>query len=351
MLNTRKKIERYLRGLPPGVLEVQSTESIEILEMTPGSRNINFHVRVNHKDLIFRVSIDQQSGPPNQIEYEFRVLKLLKDHRIAPKAYYLDESGECFDFGVLIEEYFEGPHLSLEKGEISKVAELLVRLHSLESGGMPLLIWRDPLADTYELVRSELISYEAKRTSEKKAISLAKKLLAGTEASVDEYRHLFDPDCLNHTDVVCDNFVKTSQGLRLIDWEKPRIDDCSYDICCFLSEPAQLWCSQKVLTREDREDFLKTYARLSGKKVDLLREKVRIREPLVSLHWILWGASRLWDLRECRTVPELVQAHEERRMRYERIAHPDNIEKLLESFDPKLTERDFRKTRQAKTSG
>jgi len=292
----REKIEPYLRHLRPGVLGVQGIDSVEILEMTPGAYNLNFHIRVNHREFIFRINIEQQSGLPNQIEYEYSVLRFLESHRIAPKAYFFDNSEECFDFGILIEEYLEGPHLSLDQGQIQEVAELLVRLHSLVPGDMPLMIWSDPLADTYELVRRDLIGYERKRTSEKKTISLARKLLVRSEAVIDDHRRLFYARSLNHTDVVCDNFIKTSQGLRLIDWEKPRVDDPTYDICCFLSEPAQLWCSSRVLTPEDRENFLETYARLIGKKEDRLREKVGIREPLVSLHWILWGATKLCDL-------------------------------------------------------
>lgn len=328
----RQKIEQYLGDLPPGVLDARRADSIQILEMTPGAYNLNFHVRVNGREFVFRINIEQQSGLANQVEYEFGVLKFLEGHRLAPKAYHCDNDRNHFDFGVLIEDYLEGPHLSLEDEEIPEVAELLVRLHSLPRGDKPFMIWTDPLADTYDLVRRDLIGYEAKRASGKKTISLAERLLARAEGSLDRYRQLFEASSLNHTDVVCDNFVKTSQGLRLIDWEKPRVDDSTYDICCFLSEPAQLWCSQRVLTPEGRETFLNTYARLSGKKEDCLREKVGIREPLVSLHWILWGATKLCDLRDRRTVPELLQAHEEKAVRYERIAHPENIEKLLESF-------------------
>jgi hypothetical protein len=52
------------------------------------------------------------------------------------------------------------------------------------------------------------------------------------------------------------------------------------------------------------------------------------------LHWILWGANKLCNLSERRTAPELIQAHEEKAFRYERIADPVNIEKLFELFQP-----------------
>jgi len=326
-----EKIERYLRDLPPGVLDRGYPDSIEILEMMPGAYNLNFHIRVDGREFVFRINIEQQSGLPNQVEYEFAILRFLEPHRLAPKAYYCDNKRDYFDFGILIEQYLQGPHLSLDMEEMPRVAELLARLHSLGPRHEGLVVWQDPLADTYDLVQKDLKEYQAKRASEQRTIGLAKRLLDRAEPSVDRFGRLFAPASLNHTDVVCDNFVKTTEGLRLIDWEKPRIDDSTYDLCCFLSEPAQLWCSQRVLDPGGRESFLKTYADLTGENPDRLWEKVRIREPLVSLHWILWGATKLCDLRERRTVPELLTAHEEKTARYERIAHPDNIERLLGS--------------------
>jgi len=337
LADSGEKIVQYLKGLPPEVLEVQNIDSVEILEMVTGSYNINFHVRVDQKEFVFRVNIDQQSGLSNQIEYEFMVMKFLESHNIAPKAYYFDDSQERFDYPVMIEEYLEGSILSLETEKnisevISKVAELLARLHSLEPGDIPFITWRDPLTDTYELARNDLIDYEAKRSPEKKIISLAKKVLVKTEEVVLEHRRLFHADSLNHTDLCFGNFINMAQGLRLIDWEKPRVDDCSYDICCFLSEPAELYNSRRVLNPEERMNFLEAYSRLSGKNVDQLIKRVKIREPLISLHWILWGATMLCDLKDRHTSPELLESHKEKTVRYERIAHPENIEKLLEYY-------------------
>ncbi len=332
MAITEQKIERYLRDLPPGVLNFRSIDSVEILGMRPGTYNLNFHIKINHREFIFRVNIEQQSGLPNQIEYEFIVLKFLENHRVAPKAYHFDNTRDHFEFGILIEDYLEGPHASLQRGGTPDLAELLARLHSLKLGNTPFIAWRRPLIRTYQLARNDLTDYERKGTSEKGTIGLAKEVLNRAEALLREYEELFDGDSLNHTDVVCDNFIKTPEGLRLIDWEKPRVDDCSYDIACLFSEPAQLWFSQNILTPENRKGFLETYASLAGKRADLLLEKVRVREPLVSLHWVLWGASKLCDLKERRTKPELMRAHEEKVARYERVARPENIQKLLDSI-------------------
>jgi hypothetical protein len=76
---TSQKIEHYLKELPPGVLELRGTRSIEIVKMIPGTYNLNFHVRVNQREFIFRINIDQQSGQPNQIEYEYDALRFLEN--------------------------------------------------------------------------------------------------------------------------------------------------------------------------------------------------------------------------------------------------------------------------------
>ena len=92
-----------------------------------------------------------------------------------------------------------------------------------------------------------------------------------------------------------------------------------------------MWCSRKLLPSDDRVNFLNDYARWSGKNADQLMKKVKIREPLISLHWILWGATKLVDLQDRQTAPELLAAHEEKMARYERIADSVNMEKLLDS--------------------
>jgi thiamine kinase-like enzyme len=328
----RKRIEKYLKNIPPGILGVQNMGSLEIHKMTPGSYNLNFHISVDTKEFIFRVNIDQQSGLSKQVEYEYNTLKFLEGHGLAPDVYHIDDTRQHFEFDILIEQYLAGPHLLLEKSYIPEVAALLAKLHSLDHCGANFIAWQDPLKDTYDFVQNDVAHYKTRKTAEEKIIARSERILAEIGLRILKSDLPFQADSLNHTDVGCDNFIRTPQGLRMIDWEKPRVDDCSYDLSCFLSEPAQLWCSTHVLNAEDREAFIEEYARLSGKNVGLLRKKIRIREPMVSLHWILWGATKLCDLREKRTSPELLDAHEEKIFRYERIARVENVEKLMGSL-------------------
>jgi thiamine kinase-like enzyme len=327
-----KSIEKYLKNMPPDILGIRNMDSLKFIKIFTGSYNLNFHINADQKDFIFRVNIEQQSGLSKQVEYEYNTLKFLEGHKLAPDAYHIDDTRRHFDFDILIEQYLEGPPLNLEKSQLPNVAAVLSKLHSLHPHGMKFITWQDPLKDTYNLVKKDFIHYETRKTAQKKIITLAERILKKIRSRALKTDLPFQADSLNHTDVVCDNFIHTTQGLRLIDWEKHRVDDCTYDLSCFLAEPAQLWCSDHVLDTEERDFFLIEYARLSGKNAELLKKKVDIREPMVSLHWMLWGATKLCDLREARTTPELLGAHEEKTARYERLSQVESIEKLLDAL-------------------
>lgn len=328
----RSKVATYLRELPPQWLGLEERGLVEVLGMTPGSYNLNFHVRVAGHNFLFRINIEPQSGLAHQVEYEYRVLRFLEGHGIAPRAYHMERAAEAFGYGVMVEEFLEGRHLVLEGEAIEEVARLLARLHGLRPQGAPFITWQDPLAETRNLVLSDLESYRAKRQADPRMVRLAEQLMEKCKPRLRDGRGLFLGECVNHTDVVCDNFIAGPNGLRMIDWEKPRVDDRSYDLGCFLSEPAQRWCLQRVMGRASRRAFMETYAAASGEPLRVLEDKVAIREPLISLHWILWGATKLLDLGEQRTPPELVQAHEEKTARFQTLARPEQIEKLLDEF-------------------
>lgn len=326
----RETITRYLKHLPSEVLGAQNSPSVEVLELCHGAYNLNYHVTVDGRDYLFRVNIEQQSGMADQIEYEGRAIRFLGQHQIAPKCYYLDNTKQQFEFGIMIEEYLRGPYISLTPDEMPAIADLLARLHAVRPGNLPLIIWANPLMDNYNMVCEDLQEYEAKKTPDEKIIRLTKQFMRKIRPTLSKYHSLYAPDGINHTDPALDNFIHTTEGLKLIDWEKPRWDDCSYDVSCFLCEPCELWCTAEPLCSQGHEILLETYIRLSNRDPDLFRQKVRIRTPLVSMHWILWGASRLCDARDNLMAAELQNLQEAKIPRWERIADPRNIEKLLE---------------------
>jgi thiamine kinase-like enzyme len=327
----KKEIEFYLRQIEPRLLGLAHVDSIEILNLIYGSRNLNFHIRVNQKDLNFRVNIEQRRWPIDQSEYEYNVLKFLAPYKIAPQPYHFDKTKQYFNFGIIIQAYLKGSYLKLDSGRIWQTAELLAKLHSIPIKKTKFLVWKNPLKETWEMAERDLVSYASKANSDEGLVRMARDVLNKTAVTAETHSSLFQSDCLNHKDVVCDNIIQTTDGLKLIDWEKPGVDDCTYDICCILSHPAQLWCSQKTLPPKDLERFIDTYTQLTGKNKDLLMEKVKIRQSLVSLHWILWAAIKLCDFRSQHTVSELVEAHQQRVHRFEAVACLENIEKILDT--------------------
>ena len=173
---------------------------------------------------------------------------------------------------------------------------------------------------------SDLQEYMAKKSADKQVITLADQFLAKATPVVQEKTALFAPDGINHTDLAVDSFIKTRDGLKMINSEKPRFDDSTYDVYCLLSRPD---ASRATRISPAAEIFLKEYIRLSGRNDELFREQVRVREPLVALRSIFWGLNRLCDLKDQTTVSALQEAHEERVSRWERIADPRHIERLI----------------------
>lgn len=326
------QIASYLRSLPPEILGVNHADPIKVLETTHGTYNVNYHVCVGEKDFIFRINFEQQSGLPDQIEYEFAAMKYLEKACIAPKVYHLDNTKTAFEYGILIEEYLEGPYVRLVEEEMMEIASLIAALHTVPPWGLPFIVWRDPLRDHYRQLEGDLEEYKARLTPDREIIGLTQEFLKQSLPVVGRYSSWFKPECITHTDDAIDNFVRTSQGLRLIDWEKPRIDDSTFDVSCFLCEPAQLWCSPQVLSPRGREIFLDTYLRLSQREEEQFVSKLKIREPFTALHWVLWAANRLCAFRDGWAVDELLPVLSLKVERLERVAQPQQIEKALKSL-------------------
>jgi len=323
------RIIGYIRSLPPETLGLTAVDDPRIIDMTPGSYNLNYHILVGGAAFNFRVNIDQQSGLANQIEHEFKVLTFLEDHGIAPKGFLYDDSRRHFDFDILIQSYLDGPHLLFNARDVKDAAALLAALHALDPVDKGFTTWHDPLRDTQRLVAADLAEYTAKKSADPENVHLVRKALAVIEKKVAATHHRFVADSLNHTDVAMDNFIRTRNGLRMVDWEKPRVDDGTYDLGCFLSKPVQLWCSETILDKANEDAFVRHYAACRGLDPDLLAAKIALREPLISLHWVLWGGGKLCDLKDRTTSPALLAAHSAHRPRYERISHPANIKEIL----------------------
>jgi thiamine kinase-like enzyme len=288
--------------------------------------NINFIIRVGQNRFVLRVNIEQQSGLKNQIEYEYKTLRFLEDYKIAPKPYLVDKSKGRLQYGFLIEEYIPGKYLDYKLSGILSAAALLATLHRIPWPSDNFFIrWSNPLEENLKDVSELLKQYATRTFRDSKLVSLSDKLIRGLEKRTTCYSKSFHSNSIVHTDVVNDNFILSPQGLKLIDWEKPRIDDASYDLCCFLGTPPELWSSSRIMRDEEKNLFLLKYCRHMRIKLKDIKEKVRIRQPYVSLHWILWAANRLTDLKEGIISSELMKFHYSNVSRYKKVVSLEHL--------------------------
>jgi thiamine kinase-like enzyme len=292
---------------------------------------LNYIIRIGQGKYLLRINVEQQSGLADQIEYEYKALKYLEGYKIVPKAHFVDNSKRRLPFGLLVEEYLEGEYLDYDDlSGVMDAAWLLAILHKISLPGDNFLVtWPNALEGSLSDVVEMLRRYTARESRKKEIADSSAKLIRRLEKNMGSEGKMFRSDSIVHTDVVNDNFIRSREGLRLIDWEKPRIDDESYDLCCFLGTPSQVWSSPRAMTEEERGLFLAEYARRSGGDLKEIKEKVRTRQPFVSLHWILWAATRLSELKEGLIAPELMEFHSRNIPRYGKVARAEYIEDLL----------------------
>lgn len=327
----KEQINEYIRDILPEYFALSRNVYSKVERIIVADYNVNFVVQVNHNRYLLRVNVEQQSSLPNQIEYEYQVLKFLSNFKIAPQPYLVDNSKSRLQFGFLIEEYLAGEYLDYD--DLSGILDAAALLASLHRIALPLenffITWSNPLEENLKDVSEMLKHYATRKSKDKKIVTLSSKLIRKLEKSTTLYSKRLKSNSIVHTDVVNDNFIRSPQGLRLIDWEKPRVDDASYDLCVFIGTASELWSSPRAMTDEERNLFLYEYCRCMGIELGDIKEKVRIRQPYVSLHWILWAASRLSDIKEGAISSELIRFHSSSVSRYKKVTAIEHLEALL----------------------
>ena len=100
--------------------------------MAQGEYNINyiFAHPITGKKLVLRVNCGSQMHLDNQITYEYRALELLERSGRTPAVYYVDDTKQFINNGVLVMEYLPGHPLIYEK-EMDKALAVLADIHSV----------------------------------------------------------------------------------------------------------------------------------------------------------------------------------------------------------------------------
>ncbi len=76
--------------------------------MAQGEYNLNYLIHQEDRRWVLRVNIGSQIQRDDQILYEFRALRLLKDTGVTPQPYDVDDSREELPYGLLAMSYLPG---------------------------------------------------------------------------------------------------------------------------------------------------------------------------------------------------------------------------------------------------
>jgi thiamine kinase-like enzyme len=141
-----------------------------------------------------------------------------------------------------------------------------------------------------------------------------------------------------NTEVNSHNFIvnRKKGSCHLIDWEKPILGEPAQDLSMFLIATTTLWKSEKILSLQEEEDFIRKYLQkmkiemskseeLSGIPINTLRERITMFKFFNYLRAISWCAMA-WT--------EYVQPGRV-------LQNPDTFEKIKMYIEPAFIQRCF----------
>ena len=322
------KIKKYIKNLPSGILPVKTFSDVTVEKIKGGDYNLNFRVGLDNHNFLIRFNIESQSGLENQIEYEYKTLEFLAPYKIAPIPYHLDNTKDLFPYGLLIEQYINGDKLFFSIDAVKRAAKTLARLHTIPLNDKEFFMrWKNPLRKQFDIVCDSLAQYKTRKITNKKLILLGEKIIEAVKNKLPDIEKNFKPKSFIHTDVVPSNFIDTGSEIYLIDWEKGRIDDPSYDLAMFFFRLANLWDSPRALTEDEKKAFMKIYIAETGDAS--IQKRINDRLVLITLQSILWAGGRIIDVKEGTIDKMLGRQNYER---YKKAFQLNELEKIVDDL-------------------
>jgi predicted Ser/Thr protein kinase len=287
------KIRDYL-GECRKLINIDLEGTFEVYFLAQGEYNINFVVENSLNKWVFRVNTGSQLQLDNQIRYEYEALKKLEISSVTPKAFFVDDTKQYFDYGILIMEFLEGSPLSY-KNDLQKAAAIFSKIHCLDLKAVDTSnfiveysLFKDRILEAERLLKdyfvSPLVDAKQKRFFEA-YLDWAKLNQSNEKYFVENKWHV-----INNTEVNSNNFIIGNKGSYLIDWEKPVISDPCQDITQFLAPTTTLWKADYILSDEEVSSFFKAYIDSSGERSKDIVHRVKLYNPYLYLRALSWCA-------------------------------------------------------------
>lgn len=285
------KSDRYRQALdlPKKVLE-------EYKFLARGEYNVNliFFHPVWEKKLILRINFSSQMKLEKQIEYEAYALALLESTKRTPKVYYVDDSKEFIDKGILVMEYLEGHSLDYEK-ELFRAVSILSDIHSLKIDKKNKLIKSDNsiafiLDECEAMLKVYLESSKVENSKKERLIKLLNKAKDLGKRVEDSFKGMYK--CLINTELNSSNFLINDSRDYLVDWEKPIYSYPAQDLGHFLAPTTTFWKTDIILNKEQVEEFIDRYVEISKGRFDTrgVKEATYIFIKINCIRGLTWCA-------------------------------------------------------------
>ena len=333
------KAYRDALGLPNEV-----TEEYNLLAQ--GEYNINYvftHPRTGKK-LVLRVNCGSQMYLENQITYEYQALELLERSGRTPAVYYVDDTKQFINNGVLVMEYLPGHSLIYEK-EMDKALAVLADIHSikielLDKGeetvnvnGMTLLAPREPLKailEECEQMAAKFFDYEQADIMIKQKI---RKLLDYGLKRLERKAGISPYNCIINTELNSTNFLINGDGEKsyLIDWEKPLYGDPAQDLGHFLAPTTTYWKTDTLFEPQEINHYIDKYIdEVAGRyNTAELKERTHDFVPITCLRGVTWCAMAWVEYRQ----PGRDITNESTARKLEQYINPDFLDRIEELIE------------------
>ncbi len=312
---------------------------LDVSVLAQGEYNLNYCVTAGGRTVVARINTGTQIGEGDQIGYEYRGLQFLAPSGIAPAPYLLDRSGAEIQYGLLFEEYLPGVPLDYT-ADVALAARTIAALHTLPTAGNPdFLVVPEPLTGSWREAKGFLDVFFAAPEADETVKRIFLRVLDAFAGRAERESSRFRPEerVIIHTDVQAHNFIVAdphAARARLVDWEKPMLDDGSYDLCHFLTPTSTLWKMDYVLTDAQRAEFLREYAGAVGDHYAGrdLEGRVETRMPYVYLRAVGWCAMAWVEY----TRPGRLLRNEQTFTKIVQYLEPDFLVDLFRPYVPGL---------------
>lgn len=264
--------------------------------LAQGEYNINYLIKDEEEKYVLRVNLGSQMHLDDQIGYEFSALEALAPSGVTPRPFYLDNSQEKLDYGLLVMEYLPGRHLDYQK-DLKAAAKVFAKIHKLDTERADALIKEEqPLTAIWNECDSLLDRYFESEIGEPKIKNFLKKMkadLAKKKEKEVELMGLFPVSIVN-TEVNSNNFIINDKFnlAYLVDWEKPLLTTPLQDLSHFMVPTTTLWKTNFIFNQGEEEEFLHHY--LKERSMDShyheLKSALKLFNQFSAMRGISWSA-------------------------------------------------------------